>query len=144
MSLATIEARNERLLAGVDGRLAAAARRVLAGMAAMGFPMCITSGARTLAEQQALYAQGRTAPGKVVTNCDGIRARSNHQVAEDGKGRALDFVFLVDADRDGEADDPTWDEGRPWMLFGAAVEAQGYGWGGRFKSVDAPHMEERK
>jgi peptidoglycan L-alanyl-D-glutamate endopeptidase CwlK len=37
---------------------------------------------RTVEEQQALYAQGRTAPGRIVTNADGVRNLSRHQCQE--------------------------------------------------------------
>ena len=40
----------------------------------------IICGLRTTQEQQALYAQGRTTPGPIVTNLDGIIKRSRHQV----------------------------------------------------------------
>lgn len=39
----------------------------------------VTYGHRTLEEQQALYAQGRTTPGKIVTKCDGVNNKSAHQ-----------------------------------------------------------------
>ena len=51
----------------------------------------ITDGVRTLQQQAALYAQGRTTPGNIVTNCDGIRSKSNHQVKADGYGHAVDL-----------------------------------------------------
>lgn len=35
-------------------------------------------GTRTVAEQQALYAQGRTKPGAIVTNIDGVTKKSKH------------------------------------------------------------------
>ena len=35
---------------------------------ATGYKWVITSGRRTMAEQQKLYNQGRTAPGDIVTN----------------------------------------------------------------------------
>jgi len=55
----------------------------------------VTSGVRTLAEQQALYAQGRTTKGSIVTNADGVKSKSNHQVKSDGYGHAIDFVPYV-------------------------------------------------
>jgi peptidoglycan LD-endopeptidase CwlK len=51
----------------------------------------ITDGVRTTAEQQILYAQGRTKPGRIVTNADGIRNKSNHQAKTDGYGYAVDL-----------------------------------------------------
>lgn len=38
----------------------------------------ITFGHRTVAEQRRLYAKGRTTAGSIVTNCDGIRKKSDH------------------------------------------------------------------
>ena len=51
----------------------------------------ITEGLRTTKEQQQLYAQGRTAPGNIVTNVDGVKKKSNHQAKEDGYGHAIDL-----------------------------------------------------
>lgn len=51
----------------------------------------ITDGVRTTAQQQALYAQGRTTAGKIVTNADGVKSKSNHQIKDDGFGHAVDL-----------------------------------------------------
>ncbi|BBP87504.1 hypothetical protein BsIDN1_11220 [Bacillus safensis] len=51
----------------------------------------ITSGYRSFAEQNKLYSQGRTAPGKIVTNAKG--GQSNHNY-----GLAIDYVLLLSAD----------------------------------------------
>lgn len=51
----------------------------------------IIQGVRTTAQQQALYAQGRTKPGPKVTNADGVRNKSNHQIKGDGFGHAVDL-----------------------------------------------------
>jgi peptidoglycan L-alanyl-D-glutamate endopeptidase CwlK len=50
----------------------------------------ITDGVRSV-EQQALYAQGRTKPGVIVTNADGVKKKSNHQAKGDGYGYAVDL-----------------------------------------------------
>lgn len=55
----------------------------------------ITSGVRTTKEQQELYAQGRTKPGIIVTNVDGVKRKSNHQTKEDGYGHAIDLYPYV-------------------------------------------------
>lgn len=146
--------RDQARLAGVHPALVAALDKVLTAMAVLGFPMGVTDGVRTLAEQQALYAKGRKKiggawkvvdPQQVVTNCDGLVKPSNHQPKADGYGHAVDCAFLKDLDHDGEPDEPeafTWDEGRPWGLYGALVESQGLTWGGRWVSiVDRPHAE---
>lgn len=49
-------------------------------------------GARTAQEQNQLYLQGRSLPGKVVTSLDGYKKPSNHQIKEDGFGHAVDLV----------------------------------------------------
>jgi hypothetical protein len=38
----------------------------------------VLCGERTIAEQQKLYAQGRTTAGNIVTHIDGITKKSNH------------------------------------------------------------------
>lgn len=101
------------------------------------FPMFVVMGVRTVAEQQALYAQGRTAPGHIVTMKDGVVHRSNHQPHADGFGHAVDLAFLpssVSADPFSDA----W----PWESYGLAVEAAGLIWGGRWAHPhDSPHAE---
>lgn len=51
----------------------------------------IVQGVRTTQYQQSLYAQGRTAKGKIVTNADGVKKKSNHQAKSDGYGHAVDL-----------------------------------------------------
>jgi peptidoglycan L-alanyl-D-glutamate endopeptidase CwlK len=51
------------------------------------FDCTVVSGFRTQAEQQALYAQGRTIPGDIVTKADGVIHKSNHQ-----SGEAVDVI----------------------------------------------------
>lgn len=64
----------------------------------------VTDGVRTTAQQQSLYAQGRSKPGPRVTNADGVRNRSNHQPHADGYGHAVDlYPYIngrVDVDND--------------------------------------------
>jgi len=56
----------------------------------------IDQGTRTTAYQQSLYAKGRTKPGEIVTNADGVKNKSNHQVKSDGYGWAVDLYPYVD------------------------------------------------
>jgi len=51
----------------------------------------VTDGVRTTEQQKELYAQGRTKPGAVVTNADGVTFKSNHQAKADGYGYAVDL-----------------------------------------------------
>ena len=48
-----------------------------------GYKWVAVQGRRTIAEQNALYAQGRTAPGKVVTNAPGGSSAHNFGLAAD-------------------------------------------------------------
>lgn len=52
----------------------------------------IHDGARTAAEQNKLYQQGRTTAGRKVTGKDGYKNLSNHQHHPDGFGYAADLV----------------------------------------------------
>lgn len=124
-----------RKLAGVHPRLIEKVKRILYAMAELGVPMLVTDGLRSDAQQQALFAKGRTAPGKKVTNADGIRKRSNHQAKADGFGYAVDCCFL----KDGQ---PSWDNAHPWRLYGEAAKALGLRWGGEWVGLpDRPHIE---
>ena len=115
--------------------------RITNAMAVLGFPMLVTDGVRTTAQQQALYAQGRSKPGKIVTYADGVNKKSNHQAKSDGYGHAVDCCFLVDVDGDG-VDDPSWSEKHPWVLYGAMARSLGLVWGGDWTTiVDRPHVE---
>jgi peptidoglycan L-alanyl-D-glutamate endopeptidase CwlK len=122
-------------LEGVHPVLTDKVTRMLHALAELGFPMMVTDGVRTLAQQQALYAQGRSKPGKIVTNADGVRVKSNHQPKPDGYGHAVDCCFLVDGK-------PSWDGTLPWKLYGEMAKALGLSWGGDWKSItDKPHIE---
>lgn len=85
---------------------------------------------RTAAEQDALYAQGRTKPGKKVTNCKGSSYSSMHQwgvafdiYRSDGKGAYYD--------KDGF-----------FARVGKIGQEIGLEWGGSWKSiVDMPHFQ---
>jgi len=138
--------RNTDRLAGQHPRLIEKVTLVLDVMERLGHPMVITDGVRTKAQQQALYAQGRTTPGKIVTYADGTpkpqgKGVSNHQPWADGFGHAVDCTFVVDLDADGDMDDPTWDERRPWRLYGEVAKSQGLSWGGHWNRPDKPHVE---
>lgn len=84
---------------------------------------------RTSAEQDALYAKGRTVPGIRVTNAKGSTFSSQHQW-----GIAFDFYR-----NDGMGAYNT--EGHFFERVGALAKSIGLGWGGDWKSlVDKPHL----
>ena len=128
--------RDEQRLEGVYPPLDEKVRQILAALDVFGHGATVTQSVRTTAQQQALYAQGRTAPGKIVTNADGVIHRSNHQVHADGFGHAVDVAFL---DEQGQ---PTWSDSSPWNLLGEMATALGLTWGGHWKTLkDYPHLE---
>lgn len=102
------------------------ADKVVEAMAMLGHPVRITEGYRSMERQAALYAQGRTAPGQIVTNAKPGESLHNY-------GVAVDFVFR----REGY-DAPDW----LWEVLGSAGKAHGFSWGGDWeKFVDKPHFE---
>lgn len=123
-------------LAGVHPRLVAVVADILPMMAILGHPMFVVEGVRSLARQQALYAQGRTGAGRnrpIVTYVDGTRIRGPHQVQADGYAHAVDLAF--------QGSEP-WASTHPWNVYGALVEWYGLRWGGGWKAFrDCPHME---
>ena len=125
--------RDRSRLDGIHPDLIARLETVFSQMAALGKPMFVVMGVRTVAQQQALYAQGRTAPGPIVTMKDGVKNRSDHQPYPDGFGHAVDCAFV--------GSDP-FSETHPWETYGELVEAQGLTWGGRWSHPhDSPHAE---
>jgi len=122
-------------VAGVHPDLIDRVDRVLTAMAALGFPMGVTDGVRTIQRQQELYAQGRTKPGPIVTNADGVTKRSNHQPHPDELGHAVDCAFIVDGKF-------SWDARLPWKAYGENAMAVGLKWGGDWANLhDLPHVE---
>ena len=96
----------------------------------------IASGKRTTAEQQALYALGRTKPGKIVTYLDGVNKKSYHQ-----SGKAVDVYAYVN----GKAD---WSSKyyEPIARHIQQVAKEKFNtdltWGGDWKNfIDRPHFQ---
>ena len=109
----------------------------------------ITDGARTTEQQKALYAQRRTKPGRIVTNCDGVRAKSNHQIKSDGFGYAVD-IFPCGVIENGVYRKFTSEEGYDekklklianHILAVAKSKNINIEWGGNWKMKDTPHFE---
>lgn len=98
----------------------------------------ITCGTRTIAEQNALYAQGRTRQGKIVTNARGGQSVHNYGLAFDfclivNNGKYASWDYLRDFDGDRVPD---------WMEFVNLFKGAGYEWGGDWKSFkDRPHLQ---
>jgi len=91
---------------------------------------------RTFAEQDALFAQGRTKPGKIITNAKGGLSMHNY-------GLAIDIVLIKDGkeavwDVKGDFDD---DGKSDWMEVVNIFKQYGWEWGGDWKFYDAPHFQ---
>lgn len=93
---------------------------------------------RTVAEQNALYAQGRTTAGSIVTNAKGTSYSSMHQW-----GVAFDFYLDMDIDGDGKKSDDAFNNAtKMFQKVGAIGKKLGLEWGGDWKSpVDMPHFQ---
>ena len=109
----------------------------------------ITSGARTTEEQKALFALGRTKPGKIVTYANGVTSKSNHQIKSDGFGHAVD-IFLTGVYENGSYRKFSEQEGydvkrlkdvADHILAVAKSKNINVGWGGNWKKKDTPHFE---
>lgn len=92
---------------------------------------------RTVAEQDALYAQGRTEPGNIVTNAKGTTYSSQHQW-----GIAFDFYLDMDVDGDGQKSDDAFNNSTAlFEKVGKIAKSIGLGWGGDWISIkDRPHL----
>lgn len=92
---------------------------------------------RTRAEQDALYAQGRTAPGNIVTNAKGSTYSSQHQW-----GIAVDFYLDMDVNGNGTKKDDAFNNSTGlFERVGAIAKSVGLGWGGDWSSIkDRPHL----
>ena len=131
------EVRSDVVMRGIDKlhpELQICVNKFLVECKKQGLDVLVTETLRTLEEQEALYAQGRTKPGNIVTNARGYQSPHAWGVAFDfcrnEKGREYDnsdgfFEFV------GEIAKTIFD-GTEYDLF----------WGGDFKSfVDKPHIE---
>jgi len=87
---------------------------------AHGIEVLVTSTYRDNESQQALYNQGRTTPGKIVTNAKPGESFHNY-------GVAFDFVPLVN----GKA---VWDDTALFARCGELAESCGLEWAGRWKN----------
>ncbi|MES2787662.1 MAG: M15 family metallopeptidase [Pseudomonadota bacterium] len=108
--------------------VAAKARAFVTACKAQGIDVLITSTLRDGEAQAALYAQGRTKPGRIVTNAKAGQSWHNHACA-------FDFVPVVN----GKA---MWDDARTFDRCGEIAESVGLEWAGRWtKFKEAAHCQ---
>lgn len=116
----------------LDDLIPPAKKRVeafLAAAKAKGIDLLVTSTYRDFESQNALYAQGRTAPGKIVTNAKAGQSFHNYRCA-------VDVVPIV-------AGKPRWDvKDEVWQQVGALGKAAGLEWAGDWKRFkEYPHFQ---
>lgn len=104
------------------------AEAFVAAAKAKGIDLLVTSTYRDDESQNALYAQGRTAPGNVVTRAKAGQSWHNWRCA-------LDVVPLVN----GKA---IWDDQAMWVKVGEIGKSCGLEWAGDWKTFkEYPHFQ---
>ncbi|WP_082707910.1 M15 family metallopeptidase [Paenibacillus sp. DMB5] len=138
LTLDQVKSKSAGWLGKLHPVLLAGASALIQRSYAKGIPIVITQGMRTIAEQNALYAQGRTKPGNIVTNARGGSSYHNY-------GLAIDFALLLpdgktvswDTSRDGNNDKMA-----DWQQVAQEAKKLGFAWGGDWTSFkDYSHLE---
>ena len=125
----TVDLRSEKTIATLQPEVRPYARSLVLKAAAIGITIKIISGLRTYDEQNALYAQGRTKPGRIVTNAKGGYSNHNFGIAFDvGVFSGSNYV----------------PESPNYKAVGALGVELGLEWGGNWKTIkDEPHFQLR-
>jgi peptidoglycan L-alanyl-D-glutamate endopeptidase CwlK len=121
-----VDARSEKVIATLLPEMQPIARALVQKAAYNKSNIKIISGFRSYAEQDALYAQGRTAPGKIVTNSKAGYSNHNFGIAFD-VGVFEGSSYLADSPK--------------YKAVGVLGMDLGLEWGGNWKTiVDQPHF----
>lgn len=98
----------------------------------------IVQGLRTFYEQQILYSQGRSKPGKKVTNAQGGQSYHNY-------GLAVDFALLIDGKEVSWNMKKDWDGDMilDWLEVVNIFREAEFEWGGMWRFRDNPHFQKR-
>ena len=127
--IAAVDAGSEKIIATLLPEVRPMARALVQKAALGGIRIKVISGFRTYAEQDALYAHGRTASGNIVTKAKAGYSNHNFGIAFD--------VGVFEGNRY-LGDSPKY---RAVGVLGADL---GLEWGGNWKSiVDQPHFQLR-
>lgn len=111
---------NSRELSDLIPSVAAKCKAFIAACKAKGIDIIITSTYRDNESQDALYAQGRTKNGGIVTNAKGGQSFHNYRCA-------FDFAPIVNGKI-------PWKDEVLFAKCGAIAESCGLEWAGRWKS----------
>lgn len=127
--IAGVDSRSEKVIATLLPQVQPMARALVQKAASVGITIKVISGLRTYAEQDALYAQGRTTPGDIVTNARAGQSNHNFGIAFD-VGVFEGNKYLRDSPK--------------YKAVGVLGTDLGLEWGGNWKSiVDQPHFQLR-
>jgi peptidoglycan L-alanyl-D-glutamate endopeptidase CwlK len=120
---------NSRSLDDLLPQVKSRVERFIAACKAEGIDLLVTSTYRDNESQNALYAQGRTTPGKIVTNAKAGQSFHNFRCA-------VDVVPIV-------AGKPRWDvKDEVWQKIGKLGKAAGLEWAGDWKRFrEYPHFQ---
>jgi len=119
---------NSRNLNDLNQHVAELASQFIEKCKAQGIDVIITSTYRDNESQNALYAQGRTAPGAIVTNAKAGQSYHNYRLA-------FDFCPIVN----GKA---AWNDTATFQRCGEIGESIGLEWAGRWKSFkELAHLQ---
>lgn len=111
---------NSRKLEDLHPKVAKLCDQFIRKCKSQNIDILITSTYRDHASQNALYAQGRTAPGKKVTNAKAGQSFHNWKCA-------FDFVPIVNGK-------PNWNDTALFTKCGEIAESVGLEWAGRWKT----------
>lgn len=129
VTIDAVDSRSEKVIATLLPEVQPIARALIQKSVEMGINIKIISGLRTYEEQDALYAQGRTTPGNIVTNARGRHSNHNFGIAFD--------VGVFEGNK-------YLPESTKYKVVGALGMDLGLEWGGNWKSiVDQPHFQLR-
>lgn len=128
-AIESVDPRSEKAIVTLLPEVRPLARALVQKAALNGIRIKIISGLRTYAEQDALYAQGRTTPGPKVTHARGGYSNHNFGIAFD--------VGVFEGNK-------YLPESVKYKAVGALGMDLGLEWGGNWKTiVDQPHFQLR-
>lgn len=119
---------NSRSIDDLHPRVANLCRQFIAACADNGIKVIITSTFRDNESQNQLYAQGRTLPGKVVTNAKAGQSFHNYKLA---------FDFAIEYDNQVQ-----WRDSLMFFLCGQIAKKLGLEWAGDWiKITETAHCQ---
>jgi peptidoglycan LD-endopeptidase CwlK len=125
-----VEAVSSRSLSDLRPEIVGLVHDFLNEVQLRGIDMLVTCTLRSDDEQAALYAQGRSAPGPIVTDAPAGESAHNH-------GLAIDVVPMVNGKPDWNGSDSVWEQ------LGMIGQSCGLEWAGEpgFPFPEKPHFQ---